>query len=260
MQPPYVYHPERGLRNLLLGRVLLKEDLSAGTSILPVGSEFSDNLVGANIPGACLFYNYSSKATLVQPGSSDTPDDIEHLEDVTLVSVAANDLHVTSDAPVTKDYTVERGAYLQLKTRPAVCSKLKFVERDFTDSLEVQFPDDKFPAAVVFQYNSERRPHSSTTYEDLFYFVVRYGVIMAPTWRDTLRQDIEDLAALISADPYLGGTCWYAEMTKPCQLNPTPGRNAQGMVKTTHDHRVDWGDIYITAHRLAVVDKISNFA
>jgi hypothetical protein len=254
MSPEYTVSIERGIRGLLLGRVYLKADMKAGDTEIPVGDEFTSQ-PGCSLPGANLFYNYSTDATLVQPAVTDAPGDIEYQEDVDLVQGLPNDLHAVADAGVDHSYTVARGAYLRLRTLPAVCSKLVFVEGDFADALEPQFPDDKFPAALVFQYGSSSSSYSSTQFEETLRFIVRYGVIMRPGWRDQLRADMEELSTLLRQDNYLGGTCIWSEMTKPMELNPTPGRNQQGLVRTTLDQRIDWGDVYLTATRWVVVDK-----
>ena len=58
---------ERGVRNLLQGRVLLKEDAAVGATTIKVGMEFDSPWAQMNIPGSTLFKNNSRAATIVQP-------------------------------------------------------------------------------------------------------------------------------------------------------------------------------------------------
>ena len=73
--------------------------------------------------------------------------------------------------------------------------------------------------------------------------------------RGALRDSLEALCDLIEQDSRLGGTCYYATLDQPYVLNPTPGRTTNKEVITASGIRLDWGDIYVTAHRLVVVDK-----
>ncbi len=256
MNPPYTHSIEQGLRNLLQGRLLLKANMVAGATTITVGEGFSSPYTHMNIPGSALFQNNTTLATLVQPAAANRKGQIEHQENVTLVLTGPNQLHLTTSAPVTNAYTTARGAYVRLRTLPAVCSKLKFIDTDFLDEALPAPQDVWFPGVIVEPYQVSAEPFSTAIREYKHRIVVRYAVVMDDSYsRAGLREDLEQLCDLIEQDYRLGATCYYSVLDQPWVLNPTPGRVQNRMIATANEHRIDWGDIYLTAHRLVVVDK-----
>lgn len=255
MNPPYTCTIDEGIRNLLLGRVLLKRDLAAGDTVIPLGDEFTGALAGCVVPGANLFYNYATQAVLVQPAAANKPGAVEYQEEVALIEGLPNATHAVAASPVGHSYTRERGAYLRLKDLPEACRGLKLTE---TDILDVVTPpqDHLFPGALVIssQVNAEDWSNAEEMYH--YQVVIRYARLMeGPDSRRFLQRDLEQLAFLLAQDRYLGGTATDSQITRPFVMNPTPGRVPNAYEQAASGTRLDWGDIYLTAHRLVVIDK-----
>lgn len=267
MRPNYPVSPFDGVRNLCLGRVLLKENAAATDTEIKVGTEFAAPDWGCSIIGSHLWYNNalddgSGTAVIVQPAAADAPGDIEHQEtvaiDQTELGTKNLHLHITDVGGLANAYTTARGAYVRLTTLPSVCSGLQVVQQDFT--AELVEPQDKwFPAVYVLGRRSRRESLTNTQWIDTFDIIVRYGVIMDEGYRrQDLHDELEDLAWLFAEDFTLGGTCYLAFVPFPAQFPSVPGRITVGGsrdVLTAQNMRIDWGDVYIWAQRLAVTDK-----
>jgi len=110
----------RGVRNLVLGRILLKEDADAGDTEVKVGVEFAAPWLKMNLPGSIFFYGYTNDAVVVQPTADDLKAEVEHQENVTISGLTVNAYHVPLSAPLAKSYTTNRGAYIRPQTLPGL--------------------------------------------------------------------------------------------------------------------------------------------
>lgn len=250
---------ERGVRNLLQGRVLLKENVAAGASTLKVGMEYDSPWAQMNIPGAALFKNNSVSATVVQPAAANTPAAIEHSEAVTLVEPTPGQLHLVVDGTVTKAYTTARGAYVRLTTLPAYVARLKFVEEDFVDSFDDGPDGRQFPCVCVMSVNTRLEPATNVSFEETHHILVRYYEVMDTGYdRQTFKETVEAMSDMLLEDMNLGGTCWEAHV-QVFTWGGTGGLNRQlnRVVQTKQGARVDWADIGLIARRRKPYDKVS---
>lgn len=250
---------ERGVRNLLQGRVLLKENAAVGATTIKVGMEFDSPWAQMNIPGSTLFKNNSLAATIVQPTAADTVAGIEHSEAVTLTEPAPGQLHLTISVPLTHAYTTARGAYVRLTTLPTYVSTLKIIEEDFVDTM-ADGPDDRqFPCALVMAVNTRLSAATNVTFDEAHHIVVRYHEAMTATYsRQAFKDTVEAIADMLLEDMNLGGTCWEAHV-QVFTWGGTGGLNRQmnRQVQTKQGVRVDWADIGIIARRRKPYDKVS---
>jgi hypothetical protein len=254
VNPPYTFSIETGVRNLLLGRVLLKKDMNAGDTVIPVGDEFED-LPGCTVPGSNLFYNYQTQGVLVQPAATNRPGAVDHQEAVTLVQGLPNATHLGAAAPVANGYTVAGAAYIRLQTLPDASQGLKLIALDILDPLAAP-ADHLFPGALVIGVQAHTEDWSNVEDMDHCQIIVRYARLMdGENSRELLRSDLEQLSFLLRQDRYLGGTAVNSQINRPYVMNPTPGRTPTAYVQTAAGTRLDWGDIYLTADRLVVIDK-----
>ncbi len=262
MRPAYSLTIEEGIRNLCLGRSLLKRDMAAGTKKIPVGMTFGDDNAYA-CHGGLLFYNNSletyTNATLVEPGPSNVPGDILHSETVKLdwskMSTKHYDLYTTSDT--THKYTVKAGAYLVLKPVPSICTKLRMIEEDFM-TIGVEPADNWFPGILVISMGATRQQATNVYDIDTEGFVVRYADALVGGKKPLdVKADLEQLESLISEDYGLGGTCQWSEILRPAVMCPTPGRIASQnrLIETASGAKLCWGDIYLQTHRYRIIDK-----
>ena len=267
MNPGFVVLPEEGARNLCLGRVLLKADTAADATDVEIGHEFSGANAGASIPGTSLFYNStldtSGKAVVVEPASSDDPDSIEHSETVTIDTsvLTSRVLHLPITVGLTNAYTVAAGAYVRLYTLPTICSSLKLVQNDFMDPISKP-PDKWFPGVYVFDLTTTREALTNVEDHDQTQIVVRYAEVMDENFdKKDFIDNIWSLTAVLEQAIHLGGTAWYSRIPRPAVLTSTPGRvtgpGGDRVVLAESDNRIMWGDIYIVAHTIKVVDKAS---
>jgi len=267
LNPAFVVLPEEGARNLCLGRVLLKADTAAAATDVEVGHEFTGANVGASIPGTSLFYNStlddSGKAVVVEPASSDDPDSIEHQETVTIDTsvLTSRVLHLPITVGLTYAYTVAAGAYVRLYSLPSICSSLKLVQNDFMDPMNPP-PDKWFPGVYVFDLATTREALTSVEDHDTTQVVIRYAEVMDENYdKKDFIDNLWALTSVLEQAIHLGGTAWYSRIPQPAVLTSTPGivsgPGGDREVKTQSDRRIMWGDIYIMAHTIKVVDKAS---
>jgi len=267
MRPDYTINPFEGARNLCLGRVLLKQDASPTDTEIKIGEEFIGDDAGAGIVGTHLFYNNplddSGKAVLVQPTAADTPGGIEHQETITIdtTKLGTAEWHLWSTSGITNAYTVERGAYVRLYNLPNLCSSLKLVQQDFLAMEPAPRPQDRwFPAIWVFGARVSRECLTTAQWIDTYRLIVRYARLVYDGYdRQTIVEEMETLMTLLGEDFTLGGTCYDSYLTQPMQLVPTPGQvvgpSGERTVETAQGSQIDWGDIYIEAKRIVIIDK-----
>lgn len=268
-RPAYTVSIEEAVRNLCLGRVLLKANAAAGDDEVPVGDEFAAPDSGASVVGTMLWHNNSlnivdkDKAYVVQPTAADVPDGIEHQEQVTIDTTALGTnnlhLHITDVGGLDNSYTVARGAYARLSDLPTVCGGLRLVQDDFL-TLGVEPFDKWFPGILVYGIRADRESLSVTQWMDTYVIVVRYAMLMDEGWsRQDTRDAILGLTDILTEDPRLGGSCVDSKIIHPIQLASTPGQidrgGTLGDIKTRTGKFIDWGDIHLTAWRIAAIDK-----
>ena len=247
-----------GLRNLCLGRVLLKSDYVAATKTLPVGRQ--ETSYAASLPGTGLFRRYTTAVTVVEPGATDTPGDIDHQEDATIADPVGRPLDLTTTAALTGAYTAAAGAYVRPKTLPAVCGTLRMIPNDFVEGATE--PDDKFfPGVFVCWQGTEWAPLSQGEYNESLIFMVRYAMIGADAVnnRQALVNATAQLVNLIGESNDLGGNVDSAKVTRAVPFWSELGRNASRTnVRTTaQEHRILWSDIFVECWRGAAWDKVS---
>lgn len=200
----------KAIRGILLGgRVYLKDDMDIGDDVVPVG-RFTDGTLN-ELDGWRFFRNYTNNCTLVQPGDTDDPGDIEHSEEVvidedTFLAGQTKDILLTDE--VENEYTVAAGAYIRPTTIPSICSQLKFIQSDFIPAqLLDPVPDEWFPGVIVCFMG---RVDSSFTNEEIG-FLYKYRIFFCDivrTDRDNtayLTEQGEILAGLLVEDNRLGG-------------------------------------------------------
>lgn len=247
----------QGIRNLLQGRVLLKEDASAGDSILKVGMEFNSPWEKMNTPGTAFFYGETNNITVVQPGSSNDPDDIEYSENVTIDGLEINAYHLPIAETLGNDYTTARGAYVRWRTLPDYVNSLKIVQEDFLQ-LGAPAPEERlFPCVFVEEVSSRLNTRfSNLSWIETTRVIVRYFDIMDD---DYDRQDFKETAVailnVIRKDHTLGGTCY--DSLAEAFIPGGQGVANQRRITTKNDILVDWADILVVANRIIPYDKVS---
>lgn len=258
--PHYPVDIERGLRNLLQGRVLLKADCAASASQAQVGVQFASPWDGLNIPGTWLFFNYTDLATLVEPSAADTPAGIEHQEDVTITGLTAGALHITLADPTTNAYTTERGAYIRLRDVPSFVSNLQFVAADFVEGGLAEPIDEEFPCICVREIQQRRQPHTNKSSQDSYIYHVRYYEEMDRDYdRLVFKDRVYLFRNLLTEDPTLGGTSYESVVELVGFTNTKGSRNRYGVeIISKNEHRVDWADIQVGALRIEPWDKIND--
>lgn len=257
-----------GIRNLCLGRVLLKSDAFVGDTEIPVGVEFASPDEGASVPGVYLFYSNpldeSGEAVVVQPTAADLPDNIEYQETVTIdqSELGTTELHlkISDGGGLANDYTTARGAYVRLSNLPSLCSDLRVIERDFFPLAGWAPPDYWFPGILIVVVRTERESLTNVQYIDNYNVVVRYARTFGDDYdRSTLQGEVETLLDLLSEDLTLGGTCWDSNITQPLEMPAVPGILRRGPIEqsvmTEKNRNIDWADIHLVAKKLYVVDK-----
>jgi len=266
LRPDYTINPFEGTRNLCLGRVLLKQDAAPADTKICVGEEFTGDDAGAGIVGTHLWYNNplepTDKAVIVQPSAANEPNSIEHQETITIDTskLGTKEWHLYTTSGITHAYTVARGAYVRLYTLPSLCSSLKLVQQDF---LALGPPDPQntwFPGIWVFGARVNREDLTNVQWIDTYSIIVRYARLMGKGYdRQTIVGEMETLVTLLGEDYTLGGTCYDSYISRPMQLVPTPGRvtgpSGERNVATATGSQIDWGDIYIEAKRISIIDK-----
>jgi hypothetical protein len=254
----HVNETSDGLRNLCLGRVLLKTDYVVGAVTLPTGRAATAS--AAAIPGTGFFRRQATAVTVVQPGATDTPSDIEHQEDATITDPVGGPLNLTIAAALTKAYTVARGAYVRLKTLPTVCGTLQMIAEDFVEG--AMDPEDKlFPGVFVSWQGTEWESMSQGVYKEASIFLVRYGMIAKDETNN--RQDLVtatgQLVNIISESNDLGGNVYFSKVTRAVphwsDISRTPNRS--NIRQTAAGHGLLWSDIFVECWRAAAWDKIS---
>ena len=251
----------RAIRGLCVCRVYLKEDAEIGDEILQVGVNDTDN-PGLCMPGAQLFYGASSLSVrVVEPLSDPLFGDagIAHSETMTAESPDGNPLHLTLATPLTEAYTVAKRAYVELVTKPAVCSSLKTIIRDFTEAEEQ--PEDKYFPGLFVTYEGTQMPsNTNASYNESLTFLVRYAICEQDGVdnRGLAIRGAEQLVNLLMEDNYLGGTVHESSVSEIVPCWSTKGKMInRGAFSTQESRRIIWVDIFMDASRVVVWDKIS---
>jgi len=250
----------RGIRNLIWGRVLLKEDASAGDTTIKVGCEFEHPWALANIPGTMAFYGVTNDITIVQPGATDTPNDVEYSEDVTIAGLSDADLHLKIAGTLDHDYTTARGAYVRYRDAdlPSYVSDLQVVEEDFADSGLTEPEEKWFPGVCVIELDRRRTPHTNVTWDERWRFVVRYYEVMDSNYdRQAFKDTVDSIADMILQDHTLGGTA-LDSLADVAHYGGHQGVNARGgLVRLKNQYNIDWADIAVYGIRVRAYDKIT---
>jgi len=251
---------ERGVRNLVLGRVLLKEDASIGDTVLKTGTEFDDPWAQMNIMGTALFKNNTTAATVVQPAAGDLPGTVEYSEAVTLVEPDPGQMHLTVSDALSHAYTTDRGAYVRLTTLPSYVDTLRFVEEDFVDNVAAPAPEERqFPCVLVATVDTRLDSATNVSFEETHHIVVRYHELMDDSYdRQEFKDTVRAISDMLLEDMNLGGTCWDS-MVQVMTWGGTGGLNQRTsrVVMSKNEVRVDWADIGIIARRRKPYDKVS---
>lgn len=190
----------RAIRNLVLGRVLLKKDCPPGQTFIPLGNYDTNLPLSEPIPGSFLFQD-QQQAVLVEPGPR--PDEVIHSEIVTITSTASADLIIYP--PNEHQYSVAGGAYVALVNPPVPGLRVVTTDPEVLppDAIDARW----FPCVSVARLSFSATPRPSAAYEVYYRFQVRY----ARLWQDDadcgdkLMEDTARLVNLFFEDPYLGG-------------------------------------------------------
>jgi len=173
---PYSVTMARGVRNLILGRVLLKANSAAASMDIDVGIEQADLFALMDIPGTYFFYNNVTSCVVVEPTAADVQEGIEYSETVDISSLSRGATNLPAPGGLINSYTTARGAYACLvdDDLPAYVGGLRVLEEDCTD-LGLTEPDDHwFPAIYVSELDTQRTSHTNLTWIDSTRIVVRY--------------------------------------------------------------------------------------
>lgn len=121
---------------------------------------------------------------------------------------------VRLEAPVAGAFTVAAGARLQIATGAG--AGLKWVAQGRPE-LMPRAQVMQLPAVVVEPVSLEQPPQAGTnrTYQQDYTFHVYYIRKIAEGEQASveLQDELADLFNLVMADPYLGETCWHAQVT-----------------------------------------------
>jgi hypothetical protein len=127
---------------------------------------------------------------------------------------------VRLDDPVAGEFGVAEGARLQLTTGTG--AQLKWVSQGRPE-LMPRAQIMQLPAVVVEPVTLEQPASAGTnrTYQQEYKFHVYYIRKMAEGEQANveLQEELGDLFNLVMADPYLGETCWHAQVTE-VQMRP----------------------------------------
>lgn len=267
MRPEFPLSIEDGVRNICLGRVLLKEDVNAGVTSIPVGTRFNtDPNLGAL--GSMLFYNNpyntSDEAVVVQPSAEDRPDDIEHQEtvsiDVANLSTKNQDLPI--EGGLANSYSIDRGAYVRLRDLPEVCTSVKMISEDFLNPA-IEPLDSWFPCILVNQYQKQRLQGQGSNVHDIYRhdIVVTYGETIGDWDTDHATGMVDQLESLLRQDTHFGGAAHYGTIQRAV-MAPQPGylQNQGRSLATKQNNLINWGRIFLQANRYRIVIKTPKYA
>jgi len=146
-------------------------------------------------------------------------DDLDQVESHTVVE-RLSARQVRLDDPVTGEFTVAAGARLQLATGTG--AELKWVSQGRPE-LMPRAQIMQLPAVVVEPVTLAQPASAGTnrTYQQEYTFHVYYIRKMAEGEQANveLHDELAGLFNLVMADPYLGETCWHAQVTM-VQMRP----------------------------------------
>ena len=140
-------------------------------------------------------------------------DDAGQVETHTVVE-RLSATQVRLDDPVSGEFTVAEGARLQLATGTGAA--LKWVSQGRPE-LMPRGQMMQLPAVVVEPVTLEQPAQAGTnrTYQQEYKFHVYYirKIAEGEQANVELHDELADLFNLVMADPYLGETCWHAQVT-----------------------------------------------
>ena len=248
----------QAIQNLLLGRVLIAANASVADTELTVGAQDG---TARPYEGFHFFLDNTTSCTLVQPSAANVPDGIEHSEDVTIHSdtfSAANydPATIQLSAAITKAYTTARGAYIRMKTPPAVSSAIQSIEHDFITS-ESFAPSDKwFPGVLVARIGLDHMDYTSGQIKFNYGFRVYYcdtllNETVSTNNSDKLWDATEVLRDLILEDPHLAGTAHDANVGRMLPWFSTDAyRQGRRFITATDGLQVGWIQFDVFAERV----------
>lgn len=246
----------KGVRNLALGRVLLKKNAAIAAEEIVVGVEFSAPWQKCEITGSMFFFGQTNDVTIVQPSAADVVGGVEHEEDVTISGLTVNALNVPISAGLANAYTTARGAYLRLRTLPSYVSTLKLVEEDFTVEGIPAPAEHRFPAIYVVEEVGRLAPYSNMSWIQSTNILVRYYEAMNSSYdRQTFKDTVRGIAQNLMQDPTLGGTA-YDSVCETFTMS-SGGRIGNREVQTKLSNKIDWADIGIIGKRVIPFDKVT---
>ena len=230
---------EKGLQNLVQGRVLLKSNMVALDTLVPVG-EGTAGTAGA-VTGVHLFLNTTNSVKLVQPNAAGTG--IEHSENGTITAATASDLNLTLTSGCANAYTTARGAYVTPQSLPASISALKVVDIDpwqLTSTADLILPAI-YIEAMGGQLDSAGHPQ----YEGHYRFNVKYVRKIVPgEASNTTITYAQDIINLIAEDHYWGAEVDYGW---PISFRPMAASERMSVGTLAGEVMVSWVEIQVEA-------------
>jgi len=165
-------------------------------------------------------------------------DDHGHVETHTVVErTSATQMRL--DDPVVGEFTVAEGARLQLATGAG--AQLKWVAQGRPE-LMPRGQVMQLPAVVVEPVALSQPDQAGTnrTYQQEYTFHVYYirKVGEGEQANVQLHSELGDLFNLVMADPYLGETCWHAQVTG-VQMRPAEEEKVRAVVPGVQVARMD---------------------
>jgi hypothetical protein len=147
-------------------------------------------------------------------------DDLGNVETHTVVE-RTSATQVRLDDPVAGSFTVAHGARLQLSTGTG--AELKWVSQGRPE-LMPRAQVMQLPAVVVEPIALEQPARTGTnrTIQQEYLFHVYYlrKIAEGEQANVELHEELTDLFNLVMADPYLGETCWHAQVTSVAMRPP----------------------------------------
>lgn len=255
-----------GFRNIILGRVLLKEDASTGDDVVVTRTERLDNTI---IPGDELFFDSLHATTavdaiLVEPSDTNLPDSIEHQEEVEIdpstFDPATRTGNIQLSAAITNDYTVANGAYIRLKTLPSTIADLKFIQNDFIPIMNTAPLDEWFPGVLVVNRGLYQTDDAGSVIYDFRYGIRVYVCDVLRADQDNTRlliERAETVRDMILEDNYIGGTVHQCEFDRMLPWFSTDlAQTNKKFITMTHGLEVGWVQIDFTVRRNEIWNKM----
>lgn len=240
---------EKALHNLILARVLLREDLNPGDYDVIVGQGTAGS-EGA-LSGAYLFVNTVTAVKLVQPDSAGTG--VEYSEIKTISPPTSSDINLALVGTVSKQYTTARGAYITPVSPPSAVSDLKICDVDPRMLTDPAMILQRLPGVYVRMLGGNLEGESHPTYQGDYNFRVSYVRQVQPD--EDVRQTVlyaEDIYNLIAEDHYWGGSVDYGEC-----VSFRPLQGPEGQDRAAIDNLwITWVDMEVRALLNIPINKL----